>query len=166
MFKALIETLTAPKGDVKAIAAVEATGALVLPVSKGSNLLMVDFRGVADKTNDVTLKKLLPLKQQVAWLNLAGSTVTDSGMATLAGFTNLNQLHIEKTAVGDSGVTKLKASANLEYLNVYQTQVSDKGLGSLKGMKNLKRLFVWGSKVTADGAKKFAAENKVYVNNG
>ncbi|MDX1564461.1 MAG: c-type cytochrome domain-containing protein [Phycisphaeraceae bacterium] len=164
--KALIETLSAPEADAGALKVLEEMGVLALPISQDSNLLNIDFRGVADKTDNTSLKKLLPLKQQVAWLNLAKTKITDSGLATLAQMPNLNQLHLEKTSIGNAGLAHLKGADNLEYLNLYGTQVSDAGLAHLAGLKNLKKLFVWQSKVTKEGAKKFSATHKVYVNNG
>jgi YHS domain-containing protein len=127
------------------------SGARALPLAQGINLLDVGFSSGGDVA-DAQLALLAPIATQVYELNLAGSKVTDAGMASLAPLTNLRRLHLEKTAVTDAGLEKIKGLANLEYLNLYGTAVTDAGLAHLAGMKNLKNLYLWQTKVTSEGA--------------
>ena len=131
-----------------------AAGARALPLAQGVNLLDVGFNSGGDVA-DAQLAQISPIATQVYELNLAGSKVTDAGLAQVASLTNLRRLHLEKTAITDAGLAHLKGLANLEYLNLYGTGVSDAGLANLAGMKNLRNLYVWQTKVTAEGAAAF-----------
>jgi hypothetical protein len=143
-----------PAADQGAVDKVKSTGALVLPLAQGINLLDVSYISGADKVTDNELSALAPLSDQVFALNLAGTKVTDNGLAALAKLPHLRVLHLEKTAVTDAGLAHLKGLNSLEYLNLYGTQVTDAGLSQLEGLKNLKSLYLWQSKVTDDGADK------------
>ena len=138
--------------DAGAVDKLRGTGALVLPLAQGINLLDVSFLSGADKITDAQLADLKPIAQQVYSLNLANTKVTDAGLAALAELPNLRVLHLEKTGIGDAGLAHLKNLQSLEYLNVYGTQVTDAGLAHLQGLKNLKSLYLWQSKVTDAGA--------------
>jgi len=143
--------------DNAAVEAVRGKGALCMPLAQGTNLLDVGFTSGADKITDAEVALLAPLAQQVYCLNLAGTKVTDAGLAPLANLTNLRRLHLEKTAVTDAGLVHLKGLANLEYLNLYNTQVTDAGLANLEGLKNLKNVYLWQSKATDAGVAKLQA---------
>ena len=143
--------------DNAAIEAVRGKGALCMPLAQGTNLLDVGFTSGADKITDAEVALLAPLAQQVYSLNLAGTKVTDAGLAPVAGLTNLRRLHLEKTGVTDAGLVHLKGLANLEYLNLYNTQVTDAGLANLEGLKNLKNVYLWQSKATDAGVAKLQA---------
>jgi len=122
---------------------------------------------VADQIGDSHLDLLAPLAQQVTWLNLAKTKISDAGLAKLKNLKNLNRLHLEQTAVGDAGVARLSGADNLEYLNLYGTKVSDAGLKHLQGLKNLKKVFAWQTQVTQAGAESLRkAKEGLYVNRG
>jgi YHS domain-containing protein len=108
------------------------------------------------KVADAQLELLKPVTEQTFWLNLAGTGVTDAGLAQIAGLKNLQRLHLEKTAITDAGLAHLKGLAELRYLNLYGTKVTDKGLESLRGLKKLRNLYVWQTAVTEEGAKALA----------
>lgn len=137
--------------DPAALDKLRAAGARALPLAQGVNLLDVGFNSGSDVA-DAQLANLTPIAQQVYELNLAGSKITDAGLAQVASLTNLRRLHLEKTAVTDAGLAHVKGLANLEYLNLYSTPITDAGLAHLAGLKNLRNLYVWQTKVTAEGA--------------
>lgn len=137
--------------DAGALDKLRQAGARALPLAQGVNLLDVGFSSGGDAA-DAQLALLAPIAAQVYELNLAGSKVTDAGVAHLAALTNLRRLHLEKTAVTDAGLAHLKGLAGLEYLNLYGTAVTDAGMANLAGLKNLKNLYLWQTKVTPEGA--------------
>jgi YHS domain-containing protein len=137
--------------DPAALDKLRQAGARALPLAQGVNLLDVGFSSSGDVA-DAQLANLTPIAAQVYELNLAGSKVTDAGLAEVGKLTNLRRLHLEKTAVTDAGLANLKGLANLEYLNLYSTAVTDAGLAHLTGLKNLRNLYLWQTKVTAEGA--------------
>lgn len=141
-----------PAADPKALDKLRALGALAMPLARDTNLLTIDFRAEADKIADAQLAELKSVAQQIAWLNLAKSKVTDAGLASVGALPNLSRLHLENTAITDAGVAHLKG-AKLEYLNLYGTQITDASAAHLKQIKTLQKLFVWQTKMTAAAAK-------------
>jgi len=133
---------------------INATGASLMPIAQDTPQLRFSALNVKDSFGDAQLAELLPVADQIAWLDLANSKVTDAGLATVAKMTNLARLHLELTGVTDAGLEHLKGLGNLEYLNLYNTPVSDAGLEKLTGLKKLTKIFLWQSKVTPAGADK------------
>ena len=158
---------TVPAADAQALEKLRQLGALAMPLAANTNALTVDFRSAADQVGDAALEALAPVAEQVVWLNLAATKVTDAGLARLAGLKHLQRLHLERTGIGDEGLAHLKGLADLRYLNLYGTKVSDKGLEHLKGLKKLRSLFVWQTQVTEAGAEALVkAVPGLYVNRG
>ncbi len=146
---------------------VKQIGGLAMPLDLKSPLLSVNLQYGGDKVNDEALTKLVALAPQVTWLNLAGTKVTDAGLAQVANLTKLTRLHLERTEVTDAGIANLAALANLQYLNVYGTKVSDASIDALQKMASLKKLYVWNSQITKEGAEKLkTARPDLYVNIG
>ncbi|HIC00395.1 TPA: hypothetical protein EYO63_11910 [Candidatus Poribacteria bacterium] len=145
-----------PASD-QAMAALKTTGALALPLAQDTNFIQVDFSLVSDQIGDEHLSLLTPVAEQLSWLNLSKSKVSDAGLELLAKFTNLKRLHLENTEIGDAGLTHLKSLPNLEYLNLYGTNISDAGLQELTDIKNLKKVYLWRTKVTEDGIPQLRA---------
>ncbi|MFK7844776.1 MAG: c-type cytochrome domain-containing protein [Rhodothermales bacterium] len=146
-----------PPADEDALQALSALGVLVMPLSQETNLLQATFLNVSDEFSDDDLQLLAPVSEQIAWLNLGRSSVTDAGMTHLKSLKNLSKLHLEKTAVTDDGLAHLSNLERLEYLNLYGTAVSDNGLEHLKTLTNLSALYLWQSSATKAGAEKLQA---------
>lgn len=142
---------TAP-ADPAQLEAVSSLGGLAMPLDMKSPLVRVDYHLVGDTIADEQLATLAPLSAQLTWLNLAGTKITDAGLATVAGLPKLTRLHLERTGITDAGLVHLAGLANLEYLNLYGTQVTDAGLAQLAPLSNLKKIFLWQTGVTAAGA--------------
>lgn len=105
---------------------------------------------------DADLARLTPLALNLRWLDLAGTRVTDAGLAVLASMTNLTRLHLERTGVTDAGLAHLAGLRDLEYLNLYGTAVTDAGLARLRPLRKLRHVYLWQSKVTPEAAGAFA----------
>jgi hypothetical protein len=130
-----------------------AGGAVVVPVAQESGFLHAQFRPTDGSSGDDQLQSLAALKEQLTWLDLAGTSVSDAGLAQVAELPNLTRLHLQKTQVTDAGLSHLKNLEHLSYLNLYGTQVTDAGLKQLEGLKNLRALYLWQTKVTEAGVK-------------
>lgn len=143
--------------EAKAIAQVEATGGRVMQISAADSTREVSFYLAGKKISDANLKELTAIND-VVWLNLANTKVTNEGLKSIAEM-KLTKLHLEKTGIGDKGLIHLKGMTDLEYLNIYATSVTDAGLKHLEKLKNLKQLYVWQSKVSEAGMK--ALEEKI-----
>jgi len=143
---------TVPAPDAGALEKLNQAGAVAMPLAANTNVVSVNFGLAGGKIGDAALADLKPLTEQLVWLSLAGTSVTDAGLAALKEFKNLQILHLEKTSIGDEGLAHLKGLTELRYLNLYGTKVTDKGLEHLKGLAKLKNLYVWQTSVTEAGA--------------
>ncbi|WP_038170536.1 c-type cytochrome domain-containing protein [Verrucomicrobium sp. BvORR106] len=149
----------AEKKTVAEVAAkITALNASMMAVSLDSEQLRLGTVNAADKFGDKELALLAPVNQHLIWVDLARTKVTDSGLAMVAGMSNLERLHLENTAITDAGLDHLAKLGKLEYLNLYGTKVTDAGLAKLAGAKSLKKLFVWQTGATREGAKKLEAQ--------
>lgn len=143
----------APASDA-AIAKIDQAGASVVPLYAGSPLLSIGFPSGADKVDDGTVDLIVAVKDNVAWLDLGGTAITNAGAKKLAGMKRLERLHLEQTAVTDEGVAPLVDLPKLVYLNLYGTKVTDKTVELLAKAPNLEKLYLWQTAVTYDAAKK------------
>jgi hypothetical protein len=158
---------TVSAADAKALEKLSQMGAVAGPLAANTNLVSVNFSMAGPKAGDAQLEALKPVAEQLFWLNLGGTAVTDAGVKALAGLKNLRRLHLEKTAVGDDGLAAIKDLAELRYLNLYGTKVSDKGLAAIANLKKLENLYLWQTPVTDAGAAELQkALPKVKINRG
>lgn len=104
---------------------------------------------------DAQLARLAPLAPNLRWLDLAGTGITDAGLAQLAAMGNLARLHLERTAITDMGLAPLSRLPELEYLNLYATAITDAGLAGLQKLPRLKQVFLWQTHVTPPAAQAF-----------
>jgi len=142
--------------DPQAVAKLTALGVNVMPLAVNTNLLSVSFNLAHSTASEAELALLKPLAEQVVWLNLAGTPVTDAALKGLSALKRLQRLHLERTAIGDDGIAALKDLSELRFINLYATKVSDKGMVHLQGLKKLKNVYLWQSQVTAAGTAELA----------
>ena len=147
-----IFTLKVTPADSAAVMALRKTGLLVQPLGANASFLQVLATNVRQSLTPADLEALRPLAQQVAWVDLADTRVSDSTLALLGTLPHLTRLHLENTLVTDAGLAHLKGLHYLEYLNLYNTRVSDAGLRSLDSLSRLRALYLWGTQVTPEGA--------------
>jgi len=146
---------------------INATGASLVPIAQDTPVLRFTALNVSDSFGDQQLAELAPIADQIAWLDIARTKVTDNGLAVVAKMTGLTKLHLENTSVGDAGMAHLAELKNLEYLNLYKTQVGDAGLEKLKGLTSLSKLYLWQSKASPAGAERLRSSvPKLVVNLG
>jgi hypothetical protein len=158
---------TVAAADAAAVQKINGLGGGAMPLAANTNLLSVNFSLAGAKIDDAALESLKGVTEQLVWLNLAGTGVTDGGLKALAGLKNLRRLHLEKTGIGDEGLASVKGLTELQYINLYGTKVTDKGLAHLSGLKKLKNVYLWQTAVTDGGASELAkALPGVYINRG
>ncbi|KAA5545781.1 c-type cytochrome domain-containing protein [Adhaeribacter rhizoryzae] len=128
----------------------QSKGVVLMPVAKDSPFLTVNLVN-ATNFSDADMQLLANLREQILWLDMSETNITDKGLPLLAGFKNLTRLSLDNTAITDAGLQHLAALTNLHYLNLYGTKISDKGLKSLTACKKLKSLYLWQTGVTPQG---------------
>jgi uncharacterized membrane protein/YHS domain-containing protein len=127
----------------------------ITPLASAEPWLQCNASLAATNFGDAELARLAPLSNHLVSLDLAGTSVTDAGLAQVAAMPHLKRLHLERTALTDAALTCLSALQELEYLNLYGTSVTDAGLDRLKSLGKLRQLYLWQTKVTPEGAKAF-----------
>lgn len=137
---------------------VEKSGASLMAIAQDTPDLRFSALNVAKTFKDDGLKILAPVNEQILWLDLARTQITDKTLVNVVAMKNLTRLHLENTKVTDAGLANIAKLAKLEYLNLYGTQVTDAGIQKLNGLKNLKKVFLWQTKVTDKGAKLLVAK--------
>jgi uncharacterized membrane protein/mono/diheme cytochrome c family protein len=110
------------------------------------------------------VKALLPIKDQIYWLNLAETGLQDSDLNHVGQFSNLYRLRIENNAITDFGIAALRNLSKLESLNLNGTRVSAAGLEPLVEINSLKSLYLWKTAVNPQDDKVLKMKlNKVKV---
>ena len=143
-------TMKVPAASPAVMEELKKVGLLVLPLSKEQNQLEVSAVN-ARNFNDAQAALLPKLSNQLVWLKLGDTNISDAALAPVAKLKNLQKLHLEQTKVTDAGLKQLKGLTNLEYLNLYGTAVTDAGLADLAALKNLKTVYLWQTRVTEQG---------------
>ena len=123
---------------------------IVMPVSKDQNYLDVNFIN-ARTLDDSKIGLISNVADQVVWLKLGSTKVTDKSLSDISKLKNLTRLNLEHTAVTDAGIAQLKDLKYLEYINLFDTEVTDAGIKELAKLKGLKKIYCWQTKVTIAG---------------
>jgi Leucine-rich repeat (LRR) protein len=101
--------------------------------------------------SDAGMERLKALPQ-VTDLNLAyAELITDSGVAYLKAWKNLEHLNLRGTKVNDTGLEHLKNLTQLKSLDVSFTEVTDAGLDHLTSLGELRKLCIGGNKMSGAG---------------
>lgn len=129
------------------IARLKETGATVIPVSKESNYLSVNFLS-SKKIGDEEIKLLESIAPQLVWLKAGGTAITDKGMANLAKLTALVKLSLDNTSITDKGIAMLQSLSKLQYLNIVGTPITTQGIITLKGLPALQSIYFYQSKIS------------------
>lgn len=154
-----IATLKVSPAKESDILALRKAGLIVNTLSQDQNLIEVSAVN-APKFSDKDIALLLPVAEQITWLKLGGTQITDGGLKELAKLKNLTKLHLEHTGVTDQGIAQIKSLPHLEYLNVIDTKVGDAGLKIIATIKGLRSIYVWQSAVTDSAVAQTARQNK------
>ncbi len=136
-----------------AIAKAKEGGAQISVLKLDSALLRADFLTGVSKCNDEKVTLLLPLKDQLAQLDLGRTVVTDGALKTVAQLSHLAVLDLRQTKITDAGLASLIGLKKLQTLNLYGTEITDAGLKNLAGIKSLKQVTIFMTKATPAGAK-------------
>jgi uncharacterized membrane protein len=136
------------KATDSALQKLKALGVVIIPVAKNNNYLSANFITANFTAKDLQL--LESIKEQLIWLKVGNTKISDSGLASISKLTNLTKLYLENTVVTDIGITHLKTLSQLQYLNITRTKVSANGILQLKDLKNLQEIFLYKSLVTSN----------------
>ncbi len=129
----------------EAVRLLRASGAVVLPIARGSNYLEVDC--VQDTLGRDALKAIPMLKDQLVSLKCSWLRGGDGLVPAAAACPRLVRLWLDHTGITGTNLGELRALANLKYLNLTGTAVRAGDVERLKGMPKLSELYLYQSKV-------------------
>lgn len=142
------EKMLAVSIDTVQLKALEKMGFRVRVLSHETGALDVVLPSDAAKGQaSELLKALLPIKDQIYWLSLAGTGIQDADLSQIAQFSNLQRLRVENNPISDSGISGFRSLSKLESLNLNGTKVSAIGLEPLAEINSLKSLFLWNTAI-------------------
>lgn len=145
-----VENFKPALADEAAIATLRGHGLLVIPLAEGLNSLEISAINTTD-FKDQQAQDILKVKDQVTWLKLSRTQITDETVKKLADLTHLTKLNLEyNPQLSSSALKALSALPHLEYLNVIGTSLDDDGLRELVKLPTIRHLHVWQTKVTPD----------------
>jgi len=143
--------------DTAAVEKANAAGAQIATLKVNSPLLRADFLTGVSKCDDEKVMVLLPLKEQIAQIDLGRTIITDSALNTLAQFPRLASLDLRQTKITDAGLESLVGLKNLQNLNLFGTGVTDAGVKQLMVIKSLKTVSLYQTKATASAVEELTA---------
>jgi Leucine-rich repeat (LRR) protein len=88
------------------------------------------------------------------WLEYAQS-VTDKGLESLSGLTQLRCLYLHSPSITDAGLKHLSSLTNLDLLALREAPISSAGLAHLANLNNLRRLTLDSSEIDDSGIEIF-----------
>ena len=147
--------------DKSAIDHLIGQGYTIRNITSGNNLLDIKSGNSLFKSED--LKYLKRLADQMMWLNLSNSNLSDQDAAILGSLTNLRKLDLSKNPVTDLGANHLTNLSQLEYLNLYGTNVSDSSVTLLAEMPHLRELYLWQTKVSDTTMESLKSKKKAQL---
>lgn len=133
-----------------------ALGITPMPLAEGDNHMMINFTGFREIT-DEQINSLSAIREQLVWLNLGHTRVTDEQLEGISRLGNLRVLYLNNTGISDDGLTKISALSELRWLSVVGTRISDKSIPTFEKLQNLTTLFLYGTAVTKKALTELSA---------
>lgn len=128
------------------IASIEKTGVHIDLISKASNFLSVSCIN-KPAFSDTDFESLLPIKSQVARLDLGGTKVTDSIFEKLSILPNLTILKLDNTSVTGKNIELLSSLEHLKSINLTGSQFAGDYLNALSDFPKLQKVYLYNTKV-------------------
>jgi uncharacterized membrane protein len=116
---------------------------------------------LSEKTlTDQSFESLFQIKEQLIWLTMVNSNVSDKHLEKIGQLENLIKLNLSQNSISNDGFKHLIHLKNLESLNLYETNVSDALLNVIPQLTHLKRLYISESKASNKVVNQLQNENQ------
>ena len=124
-------------------------GVVILPVDPTKGYLMANLINVTMPVDSVLLE-MKPLTEQLIWLKLSGTDLSDAGCRSISGFRRLIRLQIDQTRITDVGLVEFTGLSSLERLNLSGDSITVKGVQHLKTLTSLRSLNIWNTSISRE----------------
>jgi hypothetical protein len=112
------------------------------------------IRLVRAPVGDADLSALDGLEDSLRRINLSHTSISDAGLARIAGMHELIQLRLASDRVTDAGLEHLPDLTELRHLHLIDMPISDAGLAHLHGLGKLESLYLDGTRATEAGMER------------
>jgi uncharacterized membrane protein len=146
------------KADSLLIEQLVKKGFTIKPIYQGSGFLQVSAIN-KPTISDVEMQDISALAENIIWLDLRDTKISDKGLAVISGCKNIKKLDLHNTQITSASAGLLGKLISLEYLNITGTLLDDNGLQQLNGLMKLKHLYVWNTAITKEVAKLFESKH-------
>lgn len=136
----------------------------VFPLSQKSPALQADFF-VREKFDRKKLEGLLKVKEQLVVLNLGNMPVADADMKTVSKFGNLEKLILNNSSITNKGLAEIAGMKNLQSLSLAGTRIDKNALITLSKTDSLKEVFIWNTGITTEDIASIKQKNKKIIFN-
>ena len=134
-------------------------GFIVNRLMKNNYFLEVNFSLSEKPITDDNLALLVDIKEQLLWLDLSNSQITDKSLEQISKLDNLIKLDLSENPISDAGIQSLEKLINLESLNLYKTNVSVGLLEIVPKLTRLQKIYLWQTKVNDSIISRIQSEN-------
>ena len=114
-----------PKPNQSILDSLSNQGFIVNRLMKNKYFLEANFSLSEKPITTTDLELLGAIKEQLIWLDLSNSQITDESLEQIGQLENLIKLDLSGNAISDVGIRSLKKLIHLESLNLYNTNVSE-----------------------------------------
>ena len=142
----LRQMVQSPKGEI--IDSLSNQGFILNSLIKDNFFLEANFSLSEKELTINSIETLMQIKDQLIWLNISNSNVTDGNLEEIGQLENLIKLNLSKNKISDNGLIHLEKLKNLESLNLFNTEVSNGLLTIIPKFTHLKRLYLSESNAT------------------
>ncbi len=154
----LRETVQPPKKEI--IDSLSNQGFIFNLLMKDNYFLEANFSLSEKDLAMDSFESLLQIKDQLIWLNMSNSNVTDENLEKIGQLENLIKLNLSGNKISDKGLIHLEKLQSLESLNLFSTEVSHGLLEIIPKLTHLKRLYLSNSNVTNEIVSQLQSEHK------
>ncbi|MFX0555637.1 c-type cytochrome domain-containing protein [Maribacter sp. CXY002] len=139
---------------------VKANGLHVEPISGATNFLKVSALNLPS-FDDAYFESLMPIRQQIAVLDLGGTQITDTIFQNLSALPNLTILKLDHTTLTGEQIGLLKSLAHLRTLNLSHTNFKKENLKKLEQFQHLKKIYLFNPITGKTGTETIGKGNTV-----
>ncbi|MRI00575.1 hypothetical protein GH721_08555 [Kriegella sp. EG-1] len=128
------------------IIAIEKTGIHIDQINKTSNFLSVSCIN-KPSFSDVDFEILLPIKSNIARLDLGSTKVSDNIFKKLATLPNLTILKLDNTSISGKNIEQLSVLNNLKSINLTATNFESEHISKFANFSSLQKIYLYKTKV-------------------
>ena len=157
--KSFYEKIEVPALDQSIIDKIKNQGFNIEALAVNTNFVDVNIKGHPGEWSQQRLQSLLEAKEQITWLDLSDSDLSDDDAKILSELPNVTKLKLQNTSITDESVKYFEHMNELTILNLYGTAVSDQSIDNLLKIKKLEKIFIWKSGISEEGIEQLKAGN-------